>query len=214
MPPFHFLVVFTRLACCRSICGHYICCCWTAPFVDWIKIYHSERQKTYQWAREAMPPELICHCSCWQHCCCSTRFVSISFFGKCVQLNVSCRSVILLMPVVLYFLICVLYPPVTAYFCRIGFSSRFKYPLNLNWTPLNLNLWFGPKFSEVAELNLKFSSRFTKNLGEPDWTEPQQHYTPLNIRLSDIYTMTIYHQAMELYNDTMASLQWTTGSTN
>ena len=40
--------------------------------------------------------------------------------------------------------------------------------MNLNSTPLNLNLWFGPKFSEVAELNLKFSSRFTKNLGELD----------------------------------------------
>ena len=158
MPPFHFLVVFTRLACCRSVCGRYLCHCWTALFVDWIKIYHSERQKN---------SSVVVHVVIGSIVAAQPGLSAFPFVGNsmcrlplnCVTVSYcdtshACRSLFLNMCVI---------SSSNSIFCRIGFSSRFKYPLNLNWTPLNLNLWFGPKFSEVAELNLKFSSRFTSD---------------------------------------------------
>ena len=58
MPPFHFLV-FTRLACCRSIRGHCHCHC---------SLSHSERQKTHQWAYLSLFVLLLTHWWCAGKC--------------------------------------------------------------------------------------------------------------------------------------------------
>ena len=48
--------------------------------------------------------------------------------------------------------------------------------LNLNRTPLNLNLWFGSKFSKLHGPNRRSGSQFSKILREPDRPEPRHHY--------------------------------------
>ena len=55
--------------------------------------------------------------------------------------------------------------------------------MNLNQTWLNLNLRFGSRFSQNAELNLRFSSGFGKILKELDQTKPVHHYVTSHVSI-------------------------------
>jgi hypothetical protein len=56
----------------------------------------------------------------------------------------------------------------TEFWALKKFSSKFEPLLNSNRTILNLNLWFGSKFSRLPGPNLKSGSRFSKIFEEPD----------------------------------------------
>ena len=64
--------------------------------------------------------------------------------------------------------------------------------LNLFEPELDLNLWSGPKFRNLPQLNHRSSSRFMKILKEPDRTRLWQHYL----------------QKLNLLQSRQSALQW------